>query len=139
MIPVQMELGGKDVCIVCADADLDAAAKHIVKGGFSFSGQRCTAVKIVLPVDEIADQLIAKVRDTRWAPMVGHQHHTPPASLQIVPLVEALSVGLPEDNANITPVISESSAKFIEELAMDAKAKGATFLTVECCTPTHVQ
>lgn len=61
MIPVQMELGGKDVCIVCADADLDAAAKHIVKGGFSFSGQRCTAVKIVLPVEEIADALIAKV------------------------------------------------------------------------------
>lgn len=50
--------------------------------------------------------------------------------LQIVPLVKALSVGLPEDNASITPVISESSAKFIEELAMDAKAKGATFLTV---------
>jgi hypothetical protein len=23
----QMELGGKDVCIVCADADLDLAAK----------------------------------------------------------------------------------------------------------------
>lgn len=54
-----------------------------------------------------------------------------------MPLVKALSVGLPEDNASITPVISESSAKFIEELAMDAKAKGATFLTVgavcRCC------
>ena len=43
----QMELGGKDVCIVCDDADLDLAAKNIVKGGFSYSGQRCTAVKLV--------------------------------------------------------------------------------------------
>ncbi len=43
-----MELGGKDACIVCADADLALAAKHIVKGGFSYSGQRCTAVKVVL-------------------------------------------------------------------------------------------
>ncbi len=51
MVPLQMELGGKDVCIVCADADLDLAARSIVKGGFSYSGQRCTAVKIVL-VDE---------------------------------------------------------------------------------------
>lgn len=42
-----MELGGKDVCIVCADADLDLAAKNIVKGGFSYSGQRCTAVKVI--------------------------------------------------------------------------------------------
>ncbi len=47
MVPLQMELGGKDVCIVCADADLQLAAKHIVKGGFSYSGQRCTAVKLV--------------------------------------------------------------------------------------------
>jgi hypothetical protein len=32
MVPLQMELGGKDVCIVCGDADLDLAAKSIVKG-----------------------------------------------------------------------------------------------------------
>jgi len=48
MVPLQMELGGKDVCIVCEDADLTLAAKHIAKGGFSYSGQRCTAVKLVL-------------------------------------------------------------------------------------------
>eukprot|EP00983_Pelagomonas_calceolata_P097194 1158216-Pelagomonas_calceolata.AAC.5 len=48
MVPLQMELGGKDVCIVCSDADLTLAAKHILKGGFSYSGQRCTAVKLVL-------------------------------------------------------------------------------------------
>ena len=45
-VPVQMELGGKDACIVCEDADLDLAAANIVKGGFSYSGQRCTAVKL---------------------------------------------------------------------------------------------
>ena len=34
-------------CASCAtDADLDLAAKNIVKGGFSYSGQRCTAVKL---------------------------------------------------------------------------------------------
>ena len=41
MVPLQMELGGKDVCIVCDDADVALAAKHIVKGGFSYSGQVC--------------------------------------------------------------------------------------------------
>jgi glyceraldehyde-3-phosphate dehydrogenase (NADP+) len=46
MVPLQMELGGKDACIVCSDADLGLAASHIVKGGFSYSGQRCTAVKV---------------------------------------------------------------------------------------------
>jgi hypothetical protein len=37
-----MELGGKDAAIVCDDADIEAAAKHVVKGAFSYSGQRCT-------------------------------------------------------------------------------------------------
>lgn len=37
-----MELGGKDAAIVCADADLASTASHIVKGAFSYSGQRCT-------------------------------------------------------------------------------------------------
>ena len=41
-----MELGGKDAAIVLADADLDLAARHIVKGAFSYAGQRCTAVKV---------------------------------------------------------------------------------------------
>lgn len=53
MIPLQMELGGKDVCIVCADADLDLAGKSIVKGAFSYSGQRCTAVKLVMVLDTV--------------------------------------------------------------------------------------
>jgi hypothetical protein len=42
-----MELGGKDAAIVCSDADIEAAAKHIVKGAFSYSGQRCTGGKLL--------------------------------------------------------------------------------------------
>lgn len=61
MIPIQMELGGKDVCIVCEDADLNLAAANILKGGFSYSGQRCTAVKLVLALESIADALVEKV------------------------------------------------------------------------------
>ena len=53
------------MCILllcCSDADLDLAAKNIVKGGFSYSGQRCTAVKVVLAMEDVADDLVAKVR-----------------------------------------------------------------------------
>lgn len=53
-------MGGKDACIVLDDADLELAANNIVKGGFSYSGQRCTAVKLVLAIDTIADELIKK-------------------------------------------------------------------------------
>lgn len=43
--------------------------------------------------------------------------------------VQKLTVGRPEDNCDITPVVSSSSADFITGLVEDAQAKGATFLT----------
>ena len=103
MVPLQMELGGKDACVVCADADLDAAASAIIKGGFSYSGQRCTAIKIVLPVDSVYDALLAKVHDK----------------------VKKLKVGKPEDDADIVPLVSSSSADFVQGLVQDAVAQGA--------------
>jgi glyceraldehyde-3-phosphate dehydrogenase (NADP+) len=41
--------------------------------------------------------------------------------------VAKLTVGPPEDDNDITPVVTESSANYIEGLVMDAKKKGATF------------
>ncbi|PWA68823.1 aldehyde dehydrogenase 11A3 [Artemisia annua] len=105
MIPLQMELGGKDACIILEDADLDLAASSIVKGGFSYSGQRCTAVKVVLVMESVADTLVKKVNEK----------------------LAKLTVGPPENDCDITPVVTESSANFIEDLVMDAKKKGATF------------
>jgi glyceraldehyde-3-phosphate dehydrogenase (NADP+) len=105
MIPLQMELGGKDACIVLEDADLDLVAANIVKGGFSYSGQRCTAVKVALVMESVADILVKKINDK----------------------VAKLTVGPPEDDNDITPVVTESSANYIEGLVMDAKKKGATF------------
>lgn len=43
---------------------------------------------------------------------------------KVIPLVQKLSVGLPEDDCDITPVVSESSANFIEGLVNDAREKG---------------
>lgn len=41
MVPLQMELSGKDACIILKDADLDLAASNIVKGGFSYRWGTC--------------------------------------------------------------------------------------------------
>jgi len=56
------------LCHLLQDADLELAAKNIVKGGYSYSGQRCTAVKLVLAHESIADALVEKVR-----PQLGRQ------------------------------------------------------------------
>jgi glyceraldehyde-3-phosphate dehydrogenase (NADP+) len=104
MVPLQMELGGKDAAIICPDADLELAATAIVKGAFSYSGQRCTAVKIVFAVGDIAQELLDRVMAKKRKLTIGH----------------------PEENADITAVINRKSADYIESLVMDAQAKGAT-------------
>lgn len=107
MRPIMLELGGKDSAIVLEDADLEMAAKNIVAGAFGYSGQRCTAVKRVLVMDKVADQLIE------------HVHN----------LVKKLSVGMPEENADITPLIDTKAADFVEGLINEASEKGAKAIT----------
>jgi succinate-semialdehyde dehydrogenase/glutarate-semialdehyde dehydrogenase len=61
LIPCTLELGGKDPMIVCADADLDAAAGGAVAGAFLNTGQYCCGTERVYVVEEIADRFIEKV------------------------------------------------------------------------------
>jgi len=61
LIPCTLELGGKDAMIVCADADLDAAAGGALAGGFLNAGQFCCGTERVYVVEEVADRFIQKV------------------------------------------------------------------------------
>jgi len=106
MKPLLLELGGKDAAIILEDADLSLAAQHIVAGAFSFSGQRCTAVKRILVLESVADRLVEK----------------------ILLLVKKLTIGRPEEDADITPLISNEAADFVQELISDAIQKGAKLL-----------
>ena len=107
MRPIMLELGGKDAALVLEDADLERAAKQIVAGAFSYSGQRCTAIKRVIVLESVADQLVTLLQEE----------------------VAKLTVGDPFDNADITPVIDNASADFIWGLIEDAQEKGAQALT----------
>lgn len=107
MRPIMLELGGKDSAIILEDADIELAAKNIVDGAFGYSGQRCTAVKRVLVMESVADQLVESIREK----------------------VLKLTVGNPEDDADITPLIDQNAADFVEGLVNDASEKGAEALT----------
>lgn len=61
MAKVQLEMGGKNACIVLADADLDKAARDIVVGAFGSTGQRCTATSRVVVDRKVKDLLVEKI------------------------------------------------------------------------------
>ena len=61
LIPVNLELGGKDPMIVLADADLDLATSAALWGSFSNLGQICASVERILVHESIKERFIAKL------------------------------------------------------------------------------
>lgn len=107
MIPLTLEMGGKDAAIVLEDAALELAASEIISGAFSYSGQRCTAIKRVIVQEEVADELVALLHEK----------------------VKELKVGLPTEGATIVPLINNKSADYVQHLIDDALTKGAALVT----------
>ena len=98
-----IEASGNGPVIVCADADLDAAAKGAVFGGFFCAGQVCCATERVL-VDELVhdDFLAAVVSEAEgWTlgdpfdddTLVGPMNNEPTASKMDRHLEDALEQG----------------------------------------------
>ncbi len=103
MVSLLLELGGNDPALVLKDADIELAAKHIAKGAFQYSGQRCTAVKRVYVDESVAERFTAALTQevSRQFPSAGdpRQH----------------SVG---------PVISDQQADYLQTLLDDAVGSG---------------
>jgi aldehyde dehydrogenase (NAD+) len=61
LIPVSLELGGKNPCVVAADARLDYAAKRIAWGKFLNCGQTCVCPDYVLVDKKVKDQFLSLI------------------------------------------------------------------------------
>lgn len=96
------EMGGKDGIVVDETADLDAAATAIVTSAFGFQGQKCSAGSRAIIVENVYDEVVAKVTE----------------------LTKKLYVGLPEENAPVGPVITEIARKRILDYIEIGKEEG---------------
>ncbi len=56
---IQLEMGGKNPTIVCADADFNSAVENVVNAAFFSTGQKCTATSRVIVEDAIYDKYLA--------------------------------------------------------------------------------
>ena len=60
---VQALGGAKNHMLVLPDADLDLVADQAVNAGYGAAGERCMAISVVLAVEPVADELVAKIAE----------------------------------------------------------------------------
>ncbi|MBY0504185.1 MAG: aldehyde dehydrogenase family protein [Bryobacteraceae bacterium] len=58
---IQLEMGGKNPTIVCADADFASAVENVVNASFFSTGQKCTATSRAIVEEAIYDKFVAAV------------------------------------------------------------------------------
>ncbi|MGH9067795.1 MAG: aldehyde dehydrogenase family protein [Acidimicrobiales bacterium] len=99
-----LELGSNAALVVAADADLDAAADAILRGGYYASGQACIAVQRVIVVGSVKEALVDR----------------------LVRRMPEVRVGDPRDPATrVSALIDEASAQRVAAWVDGAVAAGA--------------
>lgn len=110
IVPIGLELGGKDPAYVRADVDIKWAAEEIVDGAIFNSGQSCCSIERVYVTEQIHDELVTAMQE----------------------VLKGYKLGDPFDrNTHVGPVVSKKSAEVIQGHIQDAIAKGAKDVTPE--------
>ena len=110
VIPVGLELGGKDPAYIREDVDVKWAAEEIVDGAVFNSGQSCCSIERVYVAERIHDAFLSAVQD----------------------VLKGYKLGDPFDQStNVGPVVSKKSAGTIRAQVEDALDKGAKDWTPE--------
>lgn len=107
LIPVSLELGGKDPMIVLKDADLERAAGACVWGALMNSGQICTSIERVYVEAPVYQAFVDKV----------------------VARVQAIRQGKSADMIDIGCLTSEAQLNKVAAQVDEARAKGGKILT----------
>lgn len=68
---VQALGGAKNHMLVLPDANLDLVADSAINAGFGSAGERCMAISVVVAVEPIADELVAKIKSRMATLKVG--------------------------------------------------------------------
>jgi malonate-semialdehyde dehydrogenase (acetylating)/methylmalonate-semialdehyde dehydrogenase len=111
---VQALGGAKNHMLVLPDADLDLVADSAINAGFGSAGERCMAISVVVAVEPVADELIAKIsakmgglvigdgrRNCDMGPLVTKQHRDKVAGY--IDIAEADGATIVVDGRTVEP------------------------------------
>jgi acyl-CoA reductase-like NAD-dependent aldehyde dehydrogenase len=107
LLPVVLELGGKDPMLVLDDADVDVASSAAVWGAFVNAGQTCLSVERCYMHRSLSEEFLAACVEKTKKLHVGH--------------------GL-EREPDVGPMIHERQLRVVEEHVIDAVNQGARVL-----------
>ena len=107
LLPVVLELGGKDPMLVLDDADVDVASSAAVWGAFVNAGQTCLSVERCYVHRSLYEEFLRACVEKTKKLIVTH--------------------GL-DHNAEVGPLIHQRQLTVVEEHVEDAKARGTRVL-----------
>ena len=84
---VQALGGAKNHMLVLPDADLDLVADQAINAGYGAAGERCMAISVLLAVEPVADELIAKISDRIAKLRIGNGAGTDAGEPDMGPLI----------------------------------------------------
>jgi len=107
LIPLQLELGGKDPTYVCEDVQVKKAAEALADGAFYNCGQSCCSVERIYVHEKVHETFVQ----------------------EFVKVVLSFQIGNPElEETYIGPLTRKEQIPFLEEQIQDAVKKGAKVL-----------
>lgn len=100
-------LDAKNAAIITKNANLKLAVSECVTGTLSFNGQRCTALKIILVHQDVADEFLKEFSEA----------------------ISKLKFGMPwEQGVNLTPLPEPGKPAYLKACLDDAIANGAKII-----------
>jgi len=108
LLPVVLELGGKDPMIVLDDADIDVASSGAIWGAFVNAGQACLSVERCYVHRGIYEAFVSACTEKTKRLHVGNGA---------------------EPNVDIGPLIRERQLHTVEQHVEDARSRGARVMT----------
>lgn len=119
LIPVELELGGKDPMLVFADADLERAVNGALWGGMLNSGQTCTSVERIYVQEAVYEPFLASLKE----------------KMEGLRTLERHPAGADEAELDMGCMTTDFQVKTVQEQVADALAQGARLLTGGRCAP----
>lgn len=119
IIPVELELGGKDPMIVFDDVDLERTVNGCLWGGVSNAGQTCTGVERVYVQEGLYPKFVSSLTE----------------KIEKLRVADGKTGGEKRIEAEMGPMTTEFQAQKVEQQLQHAKAGGATVSGSGCRIP----